>query len=139
MSKKLTFGKLLGIIFCILAATGTVVLLCLNIYFGGQMKLIDKFYTAIERDDFDGYKECFHEDMAYITYEDFLFVKDAISILQDNEKLHVKVEFVDRQKYRYNAYHVTFNLTIYNDEEHKVLENIRTLMMRDGGKWVIAE
>ena len=139
MSKKLTFGKLAGIIFCILAASGTIVLLWANAYFGGQMKLIDKLYTAIERDDFEGYKECFHEDVSFITYEDFLFVKDSISVLQDNEKLHVKVEFVDRQKYRYNAYDVTFNLTIYNDEEYKALENIRTLMMRDGGKWVIAE
>ena len=139
MSKKLTVGKLLGIIFCILAAAGAVVLLWANAYFGGQMKLIDKLYTAIERDDFESYKECFHEDVSFITYEDFLFVKDSISVLQDNEKLHVKVEFVDRQKYRYNAYDVTFNLTIYNDEEYKALENIRTLMMRDGGKWVIAE
>lgn len=139
MNKEITYGKIFGMTFCILAAAGTVVLLFVNAYFSGQMKLIDKFYTAIERDDFEGYKECFHEDMSYITYEDFLFVKDSISVLQDNEKLHVKVEFVDRQKYRYNAYHVTFNLTIYNDEEYKVLENIRTFMMRDGGKWVIAD
>ena len=139
MSKKMTFGKLAGIIFCILAAACTVVLLCVNVYFGGQMKLIDKVYTALERDDFDSYKECFWDEIKnYITYEDsFLYVKDSISILQDNEKLHTKLEFVDRQKYTNDSYDVTFNLTIYNDEEHVELENQIMTMRRDKGKWVI--
>ena len=139
MSKILTVGKLLGIVFCILAAACTVVLLCVNAYFGGQMKLADKLYTALERDDFDSYQDCFWDAIkSDITYEDsFLYVKDSISILQDNEKLHTKLEFVDRQKYTNDSYDVTFNLTIYNDEEHIELENQIMTMRRDKGKWVI--
>ena len=89
--------------------------------------------------DFDSYQDCFWDAIkSDITYEDsFLYVKDSISILQDNEKLHTKLEFVDRQKYTNDSYDVTFNLTIYNDEEHIELENQIMTMRRDKGKWVI--
>lgn len=139
MSKEITYGKILGIIFCVLAAACTVVLLFVNAYFGGQMKLVDKFYTALERDDFESYKECFWNEISdYITYEDsFLYVKDSISVLRDNESFHIKAEFVDRQLYTDDSYDVTFNLTIYNDEEHIELENQSMSMRRDKGKWVI--
>lgn len=139
MSKEITYGKILGIIFCVLAAACTVVLLFVNAHFGGQMKLVDKFYTALERDDFESYKECFWNEISdYITYEDsFLYVKDSISVLRDNESFHIKAEFVDRQLYTDDSYDVTFNLTIYNDEEHIELENQSMSMRRDKGKWVI--
>lgn len=137
MSKKLTVGKILGIIFCILAAAGTVVLLCVNAYFGGQMKLIDKFFTSIERDDFNSFKACFAEDMRNeITEEHFSGFKSIISILQDNEKLHTKVEFVDRKKVE-NTYIVTYDLTVYNDEEHKEFNSAPMPLKRESGKWVI--
>ena len=45
MSKKLTFGKLAGTIFCIIATAAAVVLMFANAYYGGQMKLIDKCFT----------------------------------------------------------------------------------------------
>ena len=143
MSKKLTFGKLAGIIFCILAAAGTVVLLCVNAYFSGQMKLIDKFFTAIERDDINGFKACFAEDIRNdLTEEHFSILKNTISqntilTLQDNENNHAKVEFVDRRKIENNSYSVTFDLTIYNDEEQKEFDDESMPLKRERGKWVI--
>lgn len=134
MSKKLTFGKLAGIIFCILAAAGTVVLLWANAYFGGQMKLIDKYYTALVRDDFEGYKACFADYLQEeITEEWFAKDKNEILILQDNEKVHAKAEFVGRERY-----YVIYDLTVYNDSESVKLIRCDLPFMRENGKWVIA-
>ncbi|MDE6710093.1 MAG: glycoside hydrolase family 127 protein [Oscillospiraceae bacterium] len=161
MSKKLTVGKLLGIIFCILAAAGAVVLLWANAYFGGQMKLIDKYYTALARNDFEGFKTCLGEEMREIIDEEMFFVernglyvnlygyKDANEMvvhslllsLQDDEDvpvekdIHTEVKFVSREKF-YDEYIVYFDLTVYNDEEHKETQSSLPLI-RNGGKWVI--
>ena len=138
MSKKLTFGKLAGIIFCILAAAGTVVLLCLNIYFGGQMKLIDKCFTAIERDDYEGFKSCFlADDRESITEEYFSLSEEILSVFQDNEDNKAEVKFVSREKSDENLYFVTFNLTVYNDNEHQEIENSSLALAREKGKWVL--
>lgn len=157
MNKKLTFGKLLGIIFCIIAAACTVVLLFANAYFGGQMKLIDKFYTALERDDFEGVKTCFGEE---ITEQMFLALRFELYVnlgyendnetlahflspnLQDDEDalaekdIHTKVKFVSREKF-YDCYMVYYDLTIYNDEEQKEFDSRHMPLKREGGKWVI--
>lgn len=137
MSKKLTVGKLLGIIFCILAAAGTVVLLFVNAYFGGQMKVIDKFFTALERNDINSFKSCFEEAVrGEITEEDLSGFRNIILVLQDNENIHTKVEFVDRKKVE-NTHIVNFKLTVYNDEEHKEFDSAPMPLKRERGKWVI--
>ncbi len=135
MSKKITIGKLFGIIFCILAAAATVVLLWANIYFGGQMKLIDKYYTALERDDFDGYKACLAEYLQEnVTEEWFADAKNEILILQDNEEVRAKAEFVGRERY-----YVLYDLTIYNDSESVKIVDCDLSLTRENGKWVIIE
>lgn len=136
MNKKLTVGKLFGIIFCILAAAGTAVLLWANIYFGGQMKLVDKYYTALERDDFEGYKACFAE---YINIDEKNFEEDKaeIAILQDNEKIHAKADFDKREKYNSNIHIVYYNLTVYNDDE-STKRSGSLPMERENGKWVLS-
>lgn len=136
MNKKLTIGKLLGIIFCILAAAGTVLLLCLNIYFSGQMKLIDKYYTALERDDFEGYKACFSYA---VTEEEFAKDREKILILQDNEKIHAKAEFVRRVRHYAPGdeyYAVYCDLMVYNDSESEKTDALVSLS-RSNGRWVI--
>ena len=157
MSKKLTFGKLAGIIFCILAAAGTIVLLCANAYFGGQMKLIDKFFTAIERDDFEGFKACFSEvQQEFITEEIFAEWRNytvtvkvipitaegdnetyskSYSYPIDTDEYKAKVDFVERHKAEKDKYFVNYKLMLYKDTENKNF-NLRNLLVRQNGKWV---
>lgn len=138
MSKKLTLGKLAGIIFCIIAAAGTVALLCVNIYFGGQMKLIDKCFTAIERDDYAGFKSCFStDDRENITEEYFSMSKDILAVFQENEDNRAAVSFVSREKADKGCYWITFDLTVYNDSEHQKLEDTSIYLSRENGKWVL--
>lgn len=160
MSKKLTFGKLAGIIFCILAAAGTIVLLCANAYFSGQMKLIDKFFTAIERDDFEGYKACFDAKTAETLTEADLTSAKKVSVffkayllsapnevysqtnsyLIDTDEFKTKVDFIERQKIENGKYFVTYDLTLYNDTENIELDYLTSprLLVRQNGKWVFA-
>ncbi|MDE6763744.1 MAG: hypothetical protein K2J73_08710 [Oscillospiraceae bacterium] len=135
MNKKLTFGKIAGIIFCILAAAGTVLLLCLNIYFGGQMKLVDKCFTAVERDDYDSFKACFSaEDREKMTELDFYLFRDSFSFISD---FKTDIEFVSREKTDENLYFVTLDLTLYNDNGHLEIENSSLSLAREKGKWVL--
>lgn len=136
MSKKLTVGKILGIIFCVLAAAGTVVLLFVNAYFSGQMKVIDKYYTALERNDFEGYKACFSYA---VTEEEFAKDREKILILQDNEKIHAKAEFDKRMQHDApdeDYYAVYYDLTVYNDSENVKTGEVLSLLRSNGG-WLI--
>lgn len=138
MSKKLTFGKLAGTIFCIIATAAAVVLMFANAYYGGQMKLIDKCFTAIERDDYDSFKSCFSaEDRESITEEYFSANKWILSCFTDKENNKAAVSFVSREKIDKNAYTVTFDLTVYNDSEHRTFENTSIYLSREKGKWIL--
>ncbi|MDE6131953.1 MAG: hypothetical protein K2G04_01045 [Oscillospiraceae bacterium] len=136
MRKEITFDKILGLTFCVLAAVGAVLLLFVNAYFGGQMKLIDKYYTALERDDFEGYKACFSYS---VTEEEFAKDREKILILQDNEKIHAKAEFVKRVRHYAPGeeyYVVYYDLTVYNDDESDKTGAVASLS-RSNSKWVI--
>lgn len=138
MSKKLTFGKLAGIIFCIIAAAAAVVLMFASGYYGGQMKLIDKCFTAIERDDYNSFKTCFsEEDRESITEEYFSASKGILSCFADNEDNKAAVSFVSRERTDRNAYTVTFDLTVYNDGDHTTFENTSICLLRKKGKWTL--
>lgn len=134
MSKKMTFGKLAGIIFCIIAAAAAVVLMFASGYYGGQMKLIDKYYTALERDDFNSYQACFGHDRSE---KDFADDKAAISILQDNDKIHAKADFVRREKYNQYIHIVYYDMTVYNDDESAEKSDWWLSMRHENGKWII--
>ncbi|MDE5991820.1 MAG: UPF0236 family protein [Oscillospiraceae bacterium] len=136
MNKKITFGKIFGITFCVLAAAGIIVLLCVNVYLSGQMKLIDKYYTALERDDFEGYKACFSYA---VTEEEFAKDREKILILQDNEKIHAKADFVQRVRHYAPGdeyYAVYYDLTVYNDTESDKTDAVISLFSSNGS-WVI--
>ena len=138
MSKKLTFGKLAGTIFCIIATAAAVVLMFANAYYGGQMKLIDKCFTAIERDDYDSFKSCFSaEDRESIIEEYFSANKWILSCFTDNENNKAAVSFVSRERLDKNAYNVTFDLTVYNDSESSEVFRLYFPFMREDGRWVI--
>lgn len=134
MSKKLTVGKLLGIIFFIVVA-GIVLLLFVNAYFDGQMKLIDKHYTALVQDDYDSYRTCYPQPLL-MNEISFAEEKEEILILQDNENIHVKTEFISREKFGKDMYFVCYNLTIYNDSESVKIEKVSDLSLYRG-KWAL--
>ena len=136
MSKKLTAGKLIGIIFCIAAAAVMCVLFGYNVYLGGQMKLVDKYLTAIERDDFASYTACF-ENGVQLDESALAAEKGIADVLSDTEEFKLTADFVGREKLADGKYSVTFNMTVYNDTEHVTFENASKVLVRDGGKWVI--
>ncbi len=141
MSKKstaLTPGKLAGIIFCIIAALCTVILIFVGSYFGGQMKVIDKYLTALERDDFKGYAACFPKDISEKLGEiDFEAAKSIADVLENTEDFRVTAAFKSREKLESGKYAVTFDLTVYNDSGHETIENVTRVLTRQSGGWVI--
>lgn len=137
MGKKLTVGKLFGIIFCIIGTAAACVLLGYNIYLGGQMKLVDKYLTAIERADFDSYSACINGSVSELVFDS---EKEKIAgNLEDSEEFKLSADFTGRKKLGSGKYSVTFSLTVYNDTEHVTFENNSKVLVREGGKWLIDE
>lgn len=141
MSEKSVFGKykiikIIAIIFCIFAAVCAVALICRNIYLDGQVKFLDKYYAALLHNDFEGYKACFSENED-VAEEWFAKDKNKILILQDNEDVHAKIEFLRRERYDWGDYNVYHNLTVYNGNESIEMEKLCITVYREDGKWVI--
>ncbi len=138
MNKKMTAGKLAGIIFCILAAVCAVFLMLLNSYFGGQMKTVDKYYTAVERNDADSFKACFPEAKREdLTDADMEAARSAANVLEDKEEFHTDVTFRGREKLGKEKYSVTFDVAVYNDSEKESIKDVSFVLVREKGKWVI--
>ncbi len=138
MKSKLTAGKLLAIIFCIVAAAVMCLLLTVNIYLGGQMKTIDKYLKAVSRDDFTSYTQCFTEKIsANLTEADMAEDKSMSEQLENPEEFKASAKFKDRKRLENGKYCVIFDLTVYNDDEDIVINDVTKTLVRDGGKWLI--
>ncbi len=138
MGKKLTVGKLFGIIFCIIGTAAACVLLGYNFYLGGQMKLVDKYLKAIARQDFTSFVQCYAAEYSEkISEEDMASEKSMGNKLADPEEFKATAEFQGREKLGDGRYMVYFDLTVYNDDEHHTTENVVWVVVRDNGKWVL--
>lgn len=137
----MTVGKLTGIIFCILAAACAIFLMLLSGYTGGQMKLINKYCTAIERSDLDSYKKCYSAAEAEtLTGSDLEAKRKSVSDMlriEDNEELRIDAVFRSRKRLDSGAYLINADLIVYNDSEKKEL-NADFVLIRDSGKWVFS-
>ena len=141
--KKYSPGKIAGIIFCVLAAVCTVVLMFVSGYFSGQMKTVDKLVTSVARGDINGFKSCFPAEIAEnLTQSDLEAEKEWLQNLLDSEEVKTDVAFVKREKFdseSYSAYVVYFDLTIYNDDDHVTKQNMLLVLFREGMKWVTSD
>ena len=140
MDKKASPGKVVGIIFCILAGICTVVLLFMDGYFSGQMKTIDKFWTSVARGDLNGYRSCFSSGFLenYPEHIAEADLEEQAKVYQDmlgSEDIKTSVKFVERHKMGSNFYWVSFDLTVYNDDGY-VTERTFDFLNWNGMKWV---
>lgn len=138
MGKKLTVGKLFGIILCILGTAATCVLLGYNFYLSGQMKLVDKYMKAVARQDFVSFVQCYPAEFSEeISEEDMAAEKSVGDVLADSEEFKTAAKFQGRKKLDDGKYEVYFDLTVYNDDENYTYENLAWILIRDNGKWVL--
>lgn len=137
MNKKMTAGKLAGIIFCIVAVLCAVFLMFMSSYFGGQMKTVNKFFTAVERNDFNSYKTCFSGAYAEnLTEADIEEDRRIGELIEDTEDFRVDVSFKGRERLENGKYSVTFAVVVYNDSKKETTE-VSQVLVRENGKWVI--
>ena len=138
MNKKMTAGKLAGMIFCGLALVCTVILIFISGYCSGQMKTVNKFFTAVERSDMNSYKACFSKaDAEKLTEADIEAARAIANVLEDTEDFRADVTFKGREKLGSGRYSVTFDIVVYNDSEKETLKGVSRVLVRDGGKWVL--
>ncbi len=139
MGKKLTVGKLFGIIFCIVGTLLACVLLGYNFYLSGQMKLVDKYLKAVAREDFTSYTQCFESEVSAKLSEVDMEAERKIMAehLAEAEEFKMTADFRGREKLDNGKYRVIFDLTIYNDNEHVKLDDYYMELVREKGKWVL--
>lgn len=136
--KTFSFGKLAGIIFCVLAGICTVILLFVSSYFSGQMKTVDKFFTSLTREDINGFRSCVPEDIADRITEHYLERADGwLKEMLDGEAVKAEVKFQRREKHG-DGYIIYFDLTLYNDHDHITEQDQALMLIREGMKWVVS-
>ncbi len=129
--KKMSITKILGIIFFIITLLILIICTSFLIYFGGQKKVVNNFYTSIQRQDIDMYTDSVISDQAgasnlYTSY--YNVWKQSFG-----EDFKVKCNFINRafpDKY-------IVNVTVYNKENSEVLKDVEIQMKRENGKWKI--
>ena len=138
MSRKFTAGKLAGMIFCGLALICTVVLIFMSGYYSGQMRTINKFLTAVERNDFNSYKTCFSKaDAEDLTEADIEAARHIADVLEDTEDFRADASFKGREDLGDGRYSVTFDVVVYNDSEKETLKDVSRVLVREGSKWIL--
>ena len=138
MDKKVSAGKIAGIIFCILAGICTVVLLFMDGYFSGQMKTIEKYWTSVVRGDLNGYRSCCSSgflEIEDLTEADLEADAELLKALLRSEEVKTSVTFVSREERTPTSYLVCYDLTVYNDDGY-VTERTFDFLNWNGMKWV---
>lgn len=119
-SKKKNIGKIIAIlslIICILA-------LIFSIFMGGQKKLINEYYTAIIRDNYEDFGD-FFTNSDDIENTEKVLTEDYNKILSENEfeldetsLMHIRINFMGRKFLSpiNNIYY--YSVTYYDDSIH---------------------
>ena len=136
--KKMSAGKLVGIIICVLSAVLVCVLWVVDIYLGGRIKTIDKCCSAIVHNNYEEYISCFSENTKKPPTSESEFNElRAEYIKQWGEDFRIKADFVSADNGK-KGYEVTVKFTVYNDIDNES-EISSILLVRESGKWLISE
>lgn len=131
MSKHST-AKIISIIFCALTVAALVILMIIKTGTSGQMKTIDKAYSAFTHDLYKEYQQCFSDKA--ISEKEFDSLREQY-IADWGEDFIVSAKFVSREKTD-SGYNVNITVTTYNDKDHETAQ--KTLfMVKSNGKWRI--
>lgn len=138
------FKKTIAKIFLIISIIIFVLVMAINIYFSGQMKIINKCSTAFERNDYKAYSACF-VDGESISEEYFQHWQDSIREdfnLTKDENFHIKNELIRRTNVNKmvdnveNSYLVGVYETTYSKDIKEKFEIVYSLELING-KWKI--
>lgn len=132
MSKHST-AKIISIIFCALTVAALVILTIIKAGTSGQMKTIDKAYSAFTHDLYKEYQQCFAEDP--ISEKEFDDLREQY-LTDWGEKFAVKAEFLTREKHG-NGYIVYVKVYTYNENDH-ITSAKEFFMTKSKGKWLIS-
>ncbi len=147
-------GRNIARIVFILMAIIFLGIFSISIYLGGQMKTINKFYTALERNDIKSCLACYAEQSknSFFLPSDELFrfetpvpeeefsryqnnIRLALDI-PDDKNFFVKTKFVSRQSIDKNEYHIIVKTTFYNDADYYIEDHCFSMKFEQG-KWLI--
>ncbi len=136
MEKKINPLKIAGILFCVAAVIFLAAFLIIKIYTGGQMKTIDKLYTAVTRGNYEDYSACFAKGSVHNSQSEFDLLRSDY-MQQWGEDFHLKADYVSRDDGK-KGVEVRVKTTLYNDTDSE--NNYVTIVLtRQDGKWLIVE
>ncbi len=129
MESKKSFGKILGIIICVIAVIITIFMITASIFVSGTEKTIDSMIRALEKEDEALFSSCFVDENA--TTIDNIY-NDGI--LKDN----IKCSFENRDIAFGDKITSVVNATIKSGEEDARKSNSVTLALEYNKGWKIS-
>lgn len=135
--KRLSAGKLIAIMFCLIATVALGALLFVAAYMGGQIKTVNSVYAAVVHDIYGDYVKCFSDGSEKLSESAFKALREGY-IHDYGEDFRISADFVSREDIGGKKFKVTVKTTVYNDVT-AASENCSFIMKKQGGKWVISE
>lgn len=135
--RKRSAAKTVGIVFFILTAAACIALAAYNIYIGGQMKTIERVYSAVTHDTYNDYVKCFAEGSERLYEKSFGELVE--SYRKDwGEEFRLSADFISRERLSDGSFKVNVRVTVYNKTDSEKTQS-SFIMTRRNGKWVINE
>lgn len=134
MDKKINPLKIAGMLFCVAAAVMLGAFVIIKIYTGGQIKTIDKLYTAVTRGVYTDYRACLAEGALVFSESEFEQMRGKYQ-LEWGEDFHLKADYVSRKDVE-KGVEVTVKTTVYNDDGSESKYETFVLV-RQNGKWLV--
>jgi hypothetical protein len=136
--KKHSTGKICGIIFFVLTSIILLFCICFSIYFSGQQKVVDKFYSAIERQDSKMLSECLSGTIVKDDCSEIITQQYNTLSQEYSEDFNVLSNFVKRTKNSDGGYDYYVDVTFYNDDMYKTYKDVLFHLILEKGRWKIS-
>lgn len=112
--------------------------ICFSVYFSGQQKTVDKFYTAIKRQDSKMLSECLSETIVKDDCSEIIIQQYNALSQKYTEDFNVLTDFSKRIKSSDSGYDYYVNVTFYNDSTHETYKNALFHLVLEKGRWKIS-
>ena len=133
-------SKAAGKIFLAFAAAAAVLALIFSSYMGGQRKVIEKYYTAVSRNDFTNFGKCFRSGIDSSSQTSALyesFESEAGYLRPETGGIvHVRVNFKGRSMQNISEGDYYYTVSYYNDDADSLTTpELRFHLVREGISW----
>lgn len=132
MAKKMDFKKILGILICVLAVVAFALILIFSADKRGQKKLLDNYFTSVQRNSEKEFKKCISEN-SNLTFEK---AQENIFNSPTPSGAVIKYKIISRSKKSNEIWLIDTEITAgTNEKNYKASQSFE--VFKENGSWKI--